>query len=101
MNYYQMQFVMLLSSLLLLAILSGGLYAVGNTKTAISYLMQPGICLEINQDGNVSKVETQNPDALFVLGDLQLLNLSLENAIAVTVKHMHELGYNYGVDNIQ
>ena len=101
MNLYQIRFIMLLSSLFLLTVLSGGLYAVANTKTAISYVMQPGIYLEINQEGNISRVETQNPDAKIMLGDLQLLNLSIESAIALTNQHIQELGYNYGIDDIE
>lgn len=97
MNTLHIQFILILSSLLLLTVLSGGLYAVANAKTTVSYLMEPGIYMEINHDGNISKVETGNRDAVIVLGDLHLLNMSIENAIALTNQHIQELGYKYSV----
>lgn len=101
MQAYQIQYLLFLSSLLLLTVLSGSLYAVANMQPVASYIIQPGIYLEINQEGNVSKVEPQNNDAKFVLGDLQLLNLSIESAIALTNQHILEQGYNVYVDHIE
>ena len=101
MNTLQIQFYLFMSSLLLLTVLSGSLYVVANHQTSVSYVMQPGIYLEINQEGNVSRVETQNTDAEMVLGDLQLLNLSIESAIALTHQQIEQLGFHYGIDDIE
>lgn len=101
MNTLHVQFYLFLSSLLLLTVLSGSLYVVAISKTSVSYVMQPGIYLEINQEGNVSRVETQNPDAEMVLGELQLLNLSIESAIALTNQHIDQLGFHHGIDDIK
>ena len=87
------------ASIILISVVSGGFYALAET-TPISYVMQPGIQLTVSTEGIVTKVETLNPIATSVLGDLQLLNLTVEAAIAKTVQNMHELGYTYGVDDI-
>ena len=89
----------IVASILLITVVSGGLYAFAETAPT-SYVMQPGIQLTVDQSGIVTKVETLNTVATAVLGDLDLLQMTIEEAIAITVQHMEELGYTYGVDDI-
>jgi len=89
----------IVASILLITVVSGGLYAFAETAPT-SYVMQPGIQLTVDQSGIVTRVETLNTVATAVLGDLDLLQLTIEEAIAITVQHMEELGYTYGVDDI-
>lgn len=90
----------MLTALLVLSLLSGGLIAMANTPETMSYVLQPGIQLDVNATGQVTKVTALNTVAESVLGDLQLLNMSIENAVALAVQHMQHLGFTYGVDDI-
>ena len=89
----------IVASVLLITVVSGGFYAMAET-TPTSYVMQPGIQLTVDQSRIVTKVETLNTVATTVLGDLDLIDLTIEEAVALTVQRMHELGYTYGVDDI-
>jgi len=89
----------IVASVLLITVVSGGFYAMAET-TPTSYVMQPGIQLTVDQSGIVTKVETLNTVATTVLGNLDLIDFTIEEAVALTVQHMHELGYTYGVDDI-
>lgn len=71
-----------------------------NTPETMSYVLQPGIQLDVNTTGQVTKVTALNAVAESVLGDLQLLNLSIESAVALAVQRMQQLGFTYGVDDI-
>jgi len=91
----------IVASILLISVVSGGLYAFADTTTTpTSYVLQPGIELIVNEQGIVTDVETLNTTAETVLGDLDLLDLTVEAAIVKVVQHMQTLGYTYGVDDI-
>jgi len=91
----------IVASILLISVVSGGLYAFADTTTTpTSYVLQPGIELIVNEQGIVTDVETLNTTAESVLGDLDLLNLTVEAAILKAVQHMQILGYTYEVDDI-
>ena len=76
-----------------LAVLGGGLYATQVPGGVATLDANPSIELTVNKLGRVLSARACNPDAQFVLDDLELRNQSLQTAADAIVANMQADGY--------
>ena len=76
-----------------LAVLGGGLYATQVPSGVATLDANPSIELTVNKLGRVLSARACNPDAQFVLDDLELRNQSLQAAADAIVANMQADGY--------
>ena len=76
-----------------LAVLGGGLYATQVPGGVATLDANPSIELTVNKLGRVLSARACNPDAQFVLDDLELRNQSLQAAADAIVANMQADGY--------
>ncbi|MFR7767089.1 MAG: hypothetical protein ACLU0Z_00400 [Oscillospiraceae bacterium] len=76
-----------------LAVLGGGLYATQVPGGVATLDANPSIELTVNKFGRVLSARACNPDAQFVLDDLELRNQSLQTAADEIVAAMQTDGY--------
>jgi len=82
-----------LAAAMLITFLSSGMVAYASPSYYVSLDSNPSIVLEVNMFERVVKAEARDKEAIAVLEGLKLKNMSIEQAVGVTMERMSEMGY--------